>query len=347
MPAAPPKLQAIPTNIITGFLGVGKTTAILHLLKHKPQDERWAVLVNEFGEVGIDGSILAGSNAKEGDVFIREVPGGCMCCAAGLPMQIALNRLLSKARPHRLLIEPTGLGHPAEIIALLRSEFYRPVLDLRATLTLLDTRQFGDARYAQNAVFQQQLAVADVLVANKSDLVDSGQVEELQRFCTTHYPEKPLYFTRFGQLDRLWLNLPNHSPLAPATDREPVFASVDLPQALPECGFVQLDNRGDGYFSSGWIFNADFVFDYATLFALLSGATEERLKGVFITDRGIYAFNKNGAVLTEMELDDASDTRIEIIQADAIDSALWQSRLLAACCPQAQQRYESTIQSYT
>src|SRR5688500_14976207 len=114
MSVAPP-LQAIPTNIITGFLGVGKTTAILHLLKHKPQHERWAVLVNEFGEVGIDGSLLTGASAADGDIFIREVPGGCMCCAAGLPMQIALNRLLSKARPHRVLIEPTGLGHPAEI----------------------------------------------------------------------------------------------------------------------------------------------------------------------------------------------------------------------------------------
>jgi G3E family GTPase len=347
MPATPEKLQAIPTNIITGFLGVGKTTAILHLLKHKPQDERWAVLVNEFGEVGIDGSILAGSNTKDGDVFVREVPGGCMCCAAGLPMQIALNRLLSKARPHRVLIEPTGLGHPAEIIALLRSEFYRPVLDLRATLTLLDTQRFGDPRYAENATFQQQLEIADVLVANKSDIAEPGQADNLQRYCNIHYPQKPLYFSRFAQLDPLWLDLSNHSSIAPSTAQTPVFASVDLPQALPECGFVQMDNRADDYFSSGWIFNADFVFDYAALFALLSGATEERLKGVFITDRGIYAFNKNGDILTEIELDDAQDTRIEIIHAHAIDSPLWQSRLLAACCGLPLQPHESTIQSYT
>ena len=102
-------IRAVPTNIITGFLGVGKTSAILHLLKRKPKNERWAVLVNEFGEIGVDGSLIEGQNSNEHGIFIREVPGGCMCCAAGLPMQIALNQLLIKAKPDRLLIEPSCL----------------------------------------------------------------------------------------------------------------------------------------------------------------------------------------------------------------------------------------------
>ena len=79
------KLSAVPTNIITGFLGAGKTSAILHLLKTKPVHERWAVLVNEFGEIGVDGSLFEGLYGEQQSVFIREVPGGCMCCAAGLP----------------------------------------------------------------------------------------------------------------------------------------------------------------------------------------------------------------------------------------------------------------------
>jgi len=112
-------INAVPTNIVTGFLGVGKTTTILHLLKSKPAGERWAVLVNEFGEIGIDGSLIQGQHSKEMGVYIREVPGGCMCCTAGLPMQIALNQLLVSSRPDRLLIEPTGLGHPKEVLQTL------------------------------------------------------------------------------------------------------------------------------------------------------------------------------------------------------------------------------------
>ena len=102
------RLSNIETNIITGFLGAGKSTAILNLLEQKPDNERWAVLVNEFGEVGIDGGMLAGNS--DSGVYIREVPGGCMCCAAGLPMQMAMNMLLARAKPTRLIIEPTGLS---------------------------------------------------------------------------------------------------------------------------------------------------------------------------------------------------------------------------------------------
>ena len=120
-------IQHVPTNVITGFLGVGKTTAIQHLLASKPAHERWAVLVNEFGEVGVDGALFGPEQG--GEVFVREVPGGCMCCAAGLPMQVALNQLLAKARPHRLLIEPTGLGHPREVLETLSDSVRNGVLE--------------------------------------------------------------------------------------------------------------------------------------------------------------------------------------------------------------------------
>ena len=149
------EIHAVPTNIITGFLGVGKTTAILHLLKAKPVNERWAILVNEFGEIGVDGSLFQGQHSEEQDVFIREVPGGCMCCAAGLPMQVALTQLLTRARPDRLLIEPTGLGHPKEVLQVLSTEHYKEVLDLHKILTLVDARKLSDERYRGHNSRQQ------------------------------------------------------------------------------------------------------------------------------------------------------------------------------------------------
>ena len=91
----------VPTSIVSGFLGVGKTTAIHNLLSQKPKNERWAVLINEFGEVGVDASLIESGTSTQKEIFLREVPGGCMCCTNGLPMQMALNQLLSRARPHR------------------------------------------------------------------------------------------------------------------------------------------------------------------------------------------------------------------------------------------------------
>ena len=88
-------LQNIPTHVIAGPLGAGKTSLIRHLLTCKPADERWAVLINEFGLVGIDAALLA--TADDG-IAIGEIAGGCLCCVNGAPFQIGLARLLRSAR---------------------------------------------------------------------------------------------------------------------------------------------------------------------------------------------------------------------------------------------------------
>ena len=267
--------KAIPTNVITGFLGVGKTTAILNLLKQKPEDERWAVLVNEFGEVGIDGSLLHGKDRVEQGIYIKEVPGGCMCCAAGLSMHIALNMLIAHAKPHRLIIEPTGLGHPKEVLDILSSEHYRSIIDLRATLTLVDARKIQTERYTTHPSFNQQLEVADIIIANKSD-----------QYQPNDYPALLEY---------------NSAPI------------------LPSCGYVSITNKGEGFYSQGWIFKNTFTFNRSNLQTLLTGLNVERIKAVFITDQGIIAYNKADSVLTEIEVDETFDSRIECI--DLVDSA--------------------------
>ena len=121
------KLRNIPTNLITGFLGVGKTSAILHLMTQKPASENWSVLVNEFGSVGIDGAIYEAKGIE-----VKEIPGGCTCCAAGVPLQVAVNRILKETRPQRLLIEPSGLGHPKRVLDTLRGKYFKEALSLKA-----------------------------------------------------------------------------------------------------------------------------------------------------------------------------------------------------------------------
>ena len=194
-------VTAVPTNIITGFLGVGKTSAILHLLKSKPDQERWAVLVNEFGEIGVDGSLFKSQHSEEGNIFIREVPGGCMCCAAGLPMQIALNQLLARAKPDRLLIEPTGLGHPVEVLEVLTDEYYYKALSIEKIITLVDARNLADARYTEHATFNQQIAIADVIVGNKQDLYQPKDRTQLEHYAKIKcQSEVEVIFSEQGQL---------------------------------------------------------------------------------------------------------------------------------------------------
>ena len=196
--------ELIPTNLITGFLGAGKTTAILHLLANKPEGETWGVLVNEFGEIGIDGAMMAGRGA-----VVREVPGGCMCCVAGLPMQIGLNMLIARSKPDRILIEPTGLGHPEQILKTLTGEHYREVLDLKASICLLDPRQLSDARYLENDNFKDQIALSDVLVANKVDCCTEQDEQRFYEFSETLVPAKSrIGWVIEGRLESEWLELP-------------------------------------------------------------------------------------------------------------------------------------------
>ena len=309
--------QPIPTNIITGFLGAGKTTLIQHLLEQKPQQERWAILINEFGEIGIDGSLLAGQHGESKQVYIREVPGGCMCCASGLPMQIALNQLISRAKPDRLLIEPTGLGHPKEVLEVFASEHYRPIIDLRATLTLVDARKIADPRYSEHATFLQQLDVADVLVASKSEQYGDSELEQFKSFLDARgMGDKPVEVVSWGKLDPASLDLASDTELATAHQHSHAHQApqmLDVAEAVNENGYTQVSNQGEGFESCGWAFSANFIFSFDKIYALLSGLPGTRLKAVVITEKGVFGFNRTEEVLTCLELDDADDSRIEII----------------------------------
>lgn len=197
------------TNLITGFLGSGKTTSILHLLANKPANEKWAVLVNEFGEVGIDGALLAESGA-----LLKEIPGGCMCCVNGLPMQVGLNTLLRQGKPDRLLIEPTGLGHPKQILDMLTAPVYAPWIDLRATLCILDPRQLLDEKVVSNENFRDQLAAADVIVSNKADRSTEESQRAFVAWREAYAGERRCVSTSQGNIDPALLDLPRRN-LAP------------------------------------------------------------------------------------------------------------------------------------
>ncbi|CAM3436537.1 CobW family GTP-binding protein [Parendozoicomonas haliclonae] len=325
------RISAVPTNIITGFLGAGKTTAIMHLMRNKPEHERWAVLVNEFGEIGVDGSLMQGQHGEEQRIFVREVPGGCMCCAAGLPMQIALNQLLETAKPDRLLIEPTGLGHPKEVLQVLSSEFYREALSLQKTLTLVDARKLSDERYTRHDTFNQQIAIADIVIGNKQDLYQDGDQERLTAYVEQHgRPDAQVLFTEQGAIASNLLQGTAASLSLPSehhhTHKSPVRElATNIP--IPECGFIKAENEGEGFRSVGWRFVPDKVFNRQKLLAFLTGLHVERMKAVFISDVGVLAYNLTPDGLTEIELDDCMESRIEMI-SDHLDPS-WEQQLLA------------------
>ena len=189
----------IPVNVFTGFLGAGKTTAIADLLRRKPAGEKWAVLQNEFGDATLEG-------ADESDgIAIREIGGGCVCCAAAPFFPVALHLLMIEENPDRLLIEASGLGHPARLLDTLR-ENYADRLDVRATVNFVDPTVFPSM--LENGVFRDQVAMADMLVFNKVDDASPERLERFRDWANTLRPEKALIAaTTFGRLELDWLDL--------------------------------------------------------------------------------------------------------------------------------------------
>ncbi|HAX2546669.1 TPA: GTP-binding protein [Escherichia coli] len=317
------------TNLITGFLGSGKTTSILHLLAHKDPNEKWAVLVNEFGEVGIDGALLADSGA-----LLKEIPGGCMCCVNGLPMQVGLNTLLRQGKPDRLLIEPTGLGHPKQILDLLTAPVYEPWIDLRATLCILDPRLLLDEKSASNENFRDQLAAADIIVANKSDRATPESEQALQRWWQQNGGDRQLIHSEHGKVDGHLLDLPRRNlaelPASAAHSHQQVVKKGLAALSLPEHQRWRRSlNSGQGYQACGWIFDADTVFDTIGILEWARLAPVERVKGVLRIPEGLVRINRQGDDLhIETQNVAPPDSRIELISSSEADWNALQSALL-------------------
>lgn len=293
-----------------GFLGVGKTSAILNLLKQKPRHEKWAVLVNEFGSIGIDGAIYASRGVQ-----VKEVSGGCMCCTAGVPLQVAINKLLKETQPNRLLIEPTGLGHPKRVIDTLRGEHFKSVLSLHASICLVDPNNLKDERYTGHENFIDQIALCDILIANKTDLADTETLQLFDQLADKSQPKKLLVSkTQFGKLDRKWLDLRFDTP------RKAFYPAHHSFQVIPEQTNTQLISKPsleipvqDGFKSTGWIFPLHTQFHFECIKKILGDLDVERVKAILKTDKGWYVFNANSGQMGVTKIEEMTESRLEII----------------------------------
>lgn len=321
--------RRIPTNLVVGFLGTGKTTAVLHALQHKPAGTQWAVLVNEFGEIGIDGTLLADGGAE-----IRQVAGGCMCCVGNLPMRVALNNLIGKVQPERLLIEATGLGHPQAVIDTLRAAPYDQLLELRAVICLVDPRKLREPRYLQHPLFRDQLDIADVVVANKTDLCGSEDRLEFDRFLDgLRSSAKTRGWVTKGALEQEWLDLAHGAQrvaVQPAlrsvavVDEEPPAA----PALAPDEEWPRRAQYSDGYFSCGWQFAASVRFDHDAVLQLLRSLNVLRVKGLLRTERGAVVVNNDDRSLRVASSASTAASALEIIHDAAVDWEAFEQRLL-------------------
>lgn len=167
-------MRTVAVDILTGFLGSGKTTLLRHVLDHGLRGKPVAVIMNEIGEIGIDGRVVTGLSAVEAMV---ELSSGCICCTIDeYRFDLAIQEILEAVRPHVLIIETTGLADPEPLTERIRAAG----LGLDAVITVVDAANL-ERQYRASAVTRRQIAAADFLVVNKIDLVDARTLERVER----------------------------------------------------------------------------------------------------------------------------------------------------------------------
>jgi cobalamin biosynthesis protein CobW len=187
----------IPATIVTGFLGAGKTTLIRHILENT-RDRRLALIVNEFGDVGVDGEILRACGIDNcPDENIVELANGCLCCTVAEDFAPAIEALLAhEKRPEHIIIETSGLALPKPLVKAFDWPTIRSHLTVDGVIAVVDGKAVAEGRFADDLdaiaqeraetqtidhdnpleeVFEDQLACADLIILNKADLLNEHE----------------------------------------------------------------------------------------------------------------------------------------------------------------------------
>lgn len=320
----------IPTNLIVGFLGSGKTTAIGKLISRRPAGQKWSIFINEYGMVSIDQAIVdTGTN----DLAVEELGGGCACCTMSYAFQPLLAQFIRRSKPDRLIVEPSGASHPANVIDMLRSDNFSSVIDLRNTICLIDPSDFDNERKRETAVFHDQIQVADIVIINWTDKRDRSIIDRCRHWIESFAPPKLMILeSSFGEIDPLCLDLnasslrsasfPNaHSQQVTILGEIPVLKSSHLgdgnstPTNHAKPGVpLRLANHDQEHHACGWVFHVDDVFERDRIFELLESIHPiARLKGIFRCKDGWWSINRAKDTTGRFESAYRRDSRLEIV----------------------------------
>jgi len=222
----------IPVTVLTGYLGAGKTTLLNRILS-EPHGKRYAVIVNEFGEIGIDNDLIV-----ESDEEIYEMNNGCVCCTVrGDLIRVVEGLMRRPGRFDAIIVETTGLADPVPVAqTFFMDEDVRAKTKLDAVVALVDALHLP-ARLKDSREAEDQIAFADVVILNKTDLVTPEQLEAIERTVRAINPSARIHRTERAAVPLDAVLDRGAFDLSRALDNDPHFLDHDHPDhaCTPDC----------------------------------------------------------------------------------------------------------------
>ena len=187
----------VKINVISGFLGAGKTTLIKKLLTGSLRNEKVVLLENEYGEIGIDGGFM-----KDAGITVTELNAGCICCTLAGDFQAAVDQLIDTYHPDRILVEPTGVGKLSEILsAVEKAKTRHPDIEIGGSATVVDA---GKCRmYMKNfgEFFLDQVKSASTVIFSRTQLLDADRVEKSRQLIAEAHPDARIITTPWDDME--------------------------------------------------------------------------------------------------------------------------------------------------
>jgi G3E family GTPase len=271
-----------PITLVTGPLGSGKTTLLRQILATQP--ERIAIVMNEFGEVGIDTKVIEGKNVR-----IAELGGGCVCCSLLGEFEAAVNEIIEKIAPQRIIVETTGLAEPESLVFNIQEAL--PQCRLDGVVSVIDADML--IRFPElGHTTRLQIEGADILLLNKIDLIEMAQIDPFEAKLHGINSTAAIVRSERCRVDpELLFGVARERKIAPAEARSTIPATTHKHQV--------------GFESFGFISNQIFARDCFERFA-------EALPGTVVRAKGFVRFVDGGRLFNFV----AGRWELEVFEAD-------------------------------
>ena len=273
--------------LISGFLGSGKTTFLNRIIDAFPSNRKLMILMNEFGEIGLDGSLIE----KDGLDMLEISKGSIFCACVKTDFIKGLMNIARNIQPDVLIIEATGVANPSDLKRDLMLSIFQDRFDLREQFCIIDAVNFKDA-YDTFTSVEKQLESATVFIINKIDDVDAGVIQAVKQIVGKHHPNPVFYETRYAKIP-----LDKYLPEVAAADiRDQAPAIPVSEQALEAVIEKLLQDPGasitppDRLVSSSLRWKGTHCKQFEKMMTLIPSGMV-RAKGVFETPSGCYLFN--------------------------------------------------------